>query len=834
MNTIITISLFVLAAIILIIPYYNNVRTFVKDVLAFFGEIGRWFKRNRIKNNVESSCQETIDSLNQVTPELNLPDMSLQWVKKDDDGKVLLEEGKAIVLLSYDRDNIKNIINTTTAYVKKALLPTARNFLSTPVRKAVDFTVIRKFIENNPSHNVATTAFVTENLDDINNYQDTFNKVTVVEEEGMLSRMLLREYALWGNKIATHLPSPDYAKEATDFLVFLYELLSREPEELTPLKFVGNDIKVGVLLVAKLETYAEHGVGPYLRRIREGLASGIRTFYLLARNDKIDILDQVYSELVATGNFVLQNGPKVFKDSKNRDNICYCIEVDAQGSMAKDYDAMSGFIENGQQIEVIVERVRHNELQCLYNVIPVIIPIDEISTTPNINLFNYYTEGMSIIAIPLENKKQGKVKASVLKTESNPQRMIDQNYAVGSIVTAVVQEADDVFVSLLVKDTAQKAVAYRKNLTYSRHQFLHQLFPVGSEHEFRIIGADYIHNRLELQLKDLIDPWTQQKYKPGNRVSFTIYRADEGCFVTELEAGIDAILPYSNLTWMSDEIEEEKKKYKRNQTVEGYVKAVEPENRVVILTLKTKTSPYEDYFRTISKNGGVVDVVFEYNNGYGILGKADDRYRVFVPMSETHIDSVYYPYQLGNSYTVSIKDVSTDGLSLIGSLIPFIETPLQKYSKVHQVGESVKVSKTLSVTERHAVFTVMAPDKEAIKATLFIGDITNNCKIDDLRDILSPLQNHTFIIKDYDFERNKVEISLKKYLADNLKHKRDNLSYDMTYDGIIIGQKNGYYYLIIQGLLIEGKMQMTTVYHPGTIVSVNLASNNLDLPEFYV
>lgn len=834
MNTIITLALVALVAIILMIPYYNNVRLFAKDVIAFFSGIGRWFKRNRIKNNIESSCQGTIDSLNQITPELNLPDMSLQWVKKDDDGKVLLEEGKAIVLLSYDRDNIKNIINTTTAYVRKALLPTARNFLSTPVRKAVDFTVIRKFIENNPLHNVATTAFVTENLDDINNYQDTFNKVDVVEKEGMLSRMLLREYALWGNKIVTHLPSPDSAQESSDLLSFLYDLLSRDPEELTPLQFVRDNIKVAALLVAKLETYAEYGLSPYLRRIREGFACGIRTFYLLARNDKIGILDQVYSELVSTGNFVLQNGPKVFKDSKNRDNICYCIEVNAQGSMAKDYDAMSGYIENGQQIEVVVERVRQNELQCLYNSIPVIIPISEISTTPNIRLLNYYTEGMSIMVIPLEYENQGKVKASVLNTDSNPQRLIDQNYAVGSIITAVVQEADDVFINLLVKDTSQKAVAYRKNLTYSRHQFLHQLFPVGSEHEFRIIGADYIHNRLELQLKDLFDPWAQQKYKPGDKVSFTIYRADEGCFVTELGAGIDAILPYSNLTWMGDEVESEKKKYKRNQTIEGYVKAVEPENRVVILTLRTKTSPYEDYYRTLSKKGGEVNVVFQYNNGYGIVGKADDKYRVFVPISETHVDNIYYSYQLGNSYTVSIKDVATDGMSLIGTLIPYIETPLQKYSKEHQVGESVKVSKTLLVTDRHAVFTVLAPDKEAVKATLFIGDITNYCKVDNLRDILTPLQNRTFAIKNYDFERNKVEISLKKYLADNLNQKRGDLDYDTAYEGIVIGQKNGYYYLIIQGLLIEGKMQMTTIYQPGTKVSVNLASNNLDLPEFYV
>ena len=135
----------IIVLLIALIPIYNNVRSFLKDVFSFFGGIRPWLKRNKIKSDVESNCRDTIEELNLITPELNLPEMSLQWVKKDDDGKVLLEEGKAIVLLSYDRDNIKNIINTTSAYVRKALLPSARNFLSTPVRKAIDYTVIHKF-----------------------------------------------------------------------------------------------------------------------------------------------------------------------------------------------------------------------------------------------------------------------------------------------------------------------------------------------------------------------------------------------------------------------------------------------------------------------------------------------------------------------------------------------------------------------------------------------------------------------------------------------------------------------------------------------------------------
>lgn len=834
MSKILTIGAIALFTIIVIVPYYSNVKAIIKDVCSFVAGIRPYLKRNKIKSVVENSCQSTINDMNQTTPELNLPEMTLRWVQKDDNGKVLLEEGKAIVLLTYDRDNIKNIINTTTAYVRKALLPTARNFLATSVRKAIDYTVIRQFISNSLSHNIVSTTFVSENLDDIHNYQDTFHKVATVDEEGMLSRMLLREYSLWGNRIVTHLPSPEYAKESTDFLDFLYDLLSREPEELSPLQFIRNNIKVGVLLVAKYDTYSTYGLLPYLRRIREGFASGIRSFYLLARNDKIEILEQVYSELVATGNFVLQNGPKVFKDSKNRDNICYCIEVNPQGSMAKDYTAMNDFIVSGQEIELVIERVYPKELKCLYNLIPVVIPLEQISDKSDIRLSNYYVKGMTINAHPLELLSQGVVKASLLNTDSNPQKMIDLNYVVGTIVTCVVQEADDMFVNMLVKDSSQKAVAYRRNLTYSRNQFLHQLFPVGSEREFVIIGVDYVRNRIEVRLKDLIDPWDTQTYQSGQKVQFTIFREEDSCFVSELEDGIDAILPYSNLTWMIDKVDEERRKYRRNQMVEGYVKSVEKDRRVVILTLRSSTSPYEDYYNIIIARGKEVKVLFESNNSYGIIGKAEG-FRVFVPLSETHVDDIFYPYQIGNSYTVRIKEVAPDGLSLIGSLIPYIETPLQKYAQYHKLGDLIKLNSPVSVSDKHIVYNLYDDSgKERIKATLFIGDISRHCRIDNLLDLVSAIPLDLFVIKRYDFERNKVELSLCQYLSDNLKRIKKTLLYDgESYEGVVIGQHKGFYYLIILDMMIEGKLQMTNIHKPGNKLRVYLASNNTDLPEFY-
>lgn len=108
MSKILTIGAIALFTIIVIVPYYSNVKAIIKDVCSFVAGIRPYLKRNKIKSVVENSCQSTINDMNQTTPELNLPEMTLRWVQKDDNGKVLLEEGKAIVLLTYDRDNIKN------------------------------------------------------------------------------------------------------------------------------------------------------------------------------------------------------------------------------------------------------------------------------------------------------------------------------------------------------------------------------------------------------------------------------------------------------------------------------------------------------------------------------------------------------------------------------------------------------------------------------------------------------------------------------------------------------------------------------------------------------
>lgn len=826
-------SLSFLAIVGFVISNYTNFRNLFHDACNLLTYVRTWLKRRKLKGQMEDDYKLAIDSLNNLVPELQMPELSLEWITRDGNGDVILEEGRAIVLLSYNRDNIKNLINTTTAYVQKALLPSSRYFLTEPVMKAIDFTVIKGFVARSSMKNMAMNALFYENRNDISQYQDEYNKVTMVDDNGMMTRMLLREYSLWGGRQAGHTPTQRHYQESTAFLNFLYDIIDREPDELIPLQFIGQDIKVGVLLVARPETYNVHGSLPYLRRIREGFAFGIRTFYLLARNDKIEILDLVYTELMAIGSFSLQNEAQEFTDAQGRNCICYCIEVNDKGNMAQYYKAINEYIETGHQIEVTIERVRHDELRCMYNMlIPVIIPREELTTVQDLHLHEYYIEGMTLQAIPVGLLDKGQVKASVLNTESNPQRMVDCHYAVGNVVTAIVEDPQDGLINLRIKDSDQKAVAYRNDLTYSKHLFLHKLFPVGEEFEFKIKSTNYIYNQLVLQLCNLSDPWQRVRHYPNEKVHFVIYREDEHCFVTELEEGIDAILPFSELTWMQDEIENEKKKYHRNQSIDGYVKIIDKAKRLIVMTLKTKESPYEQFFNELGTSSYEVDCHLTALNGSGIIGTVDNHFQVFIPNSETHIGNSYFQYAIGKTYKVKIIEVSDKRSSLIGSFKPYISTPLSEFSKAHSIGEEIIVGRPLSIADRAVIYTIPLSNKEKLKARLFIGDVTDNCRIDNFEVVLRNLKPKTFVISGYDYEHNNVKLSLKRLFSNN-SHRREQLALRTLYHAVIIGYNYTNYIIVITDLWIEGTLPINRRYPVGTVLDVYLSGNNGELPEFF-
>lgn len=822
---------FVVIGLLCIAKYYNNVRNFLNDLLHLFVSIFHWGKRTSIRGDIQLVANETIRQLNKVVPELQMPEMDIEWVKADEDGNVRFDKNRAIVMLKFNKDRTQNVINSTSAYIHNTLLTTSRPYMDEPIVKAIDYTLIHKFLQNTPERRFATRKYVESSKSEIILYQDSFEKVNKVDQKGLLSHILLREFTTWGDSIITELPTEEHRAESRELLDFIYDIATRQPDELTPLQLNKKNTKLAVLLVAKTETYAEMGSRPYIRRIREGFASGINTFYLLARGEKIAVLQKVYGELIQTGNFTSINSPEIYLDKDGRENICYCIQVDKTGDMASDYAEINGAIEQGSEIELSIEHVYKYEIKCLYNGrLHVSIPAEEISDN-DIHLRSYYSTGMTITAIPLSVEEGGIVKASLKETDCNPQKLMDKDYAVGNTVTAIVEEAEDDFIRLRIKNSDKQAYAFRRDLTYSRYLFLHELYPVGSEFEFNIISIDYVSNQLKLRRSEMVDPWSICDLSKGQTVDIKIYKKEDTYFASEIYEGLKVILPYSELAWLESDIEDEKNKIKLNTVLTVVIKVIDRERNLIIATHRPSENPYQIKFDSFRDDNNIVPVKFIIRDEYGIIGESGGL-KVFIPLSETHIADISFEYNLGKTYNVAIKEVAADGRSLIGTLKPFLNHPLRLFEQEYPQGSTITKYKIVRGDARSCFFKLKDKRLEKCRMRLHIGDVSNIAFMENMDVIKDILKNAPLKVKKINYSWNCVDLSLKAVLRLN-NIQRNAMDYDTTYSGIVIGSHENKIVVVVLNHWFEGYLSIGTLHHVGDQVSMQLAAHGSEFAEFY-
>ena len=810
--------------IIAIIKYYDNVKKIIADIISFFAATFGWFKSKSTQTSVESVCQLSINDINTIVPELDLPKLSLKWAKKDEDGNVVLKPGEAIVLLKYNKDNCQNILNTTSLYIQKTLLPHSKPFMDEGVKKAIDFSVIRKFLNKSNLKNYMIPRLIEDNKQDINLYNETFDKVSIIEKEGLFSRILLREFAIWGNKIATEIPKDIHKKESVDLMDFIYNIASREYDELTPLSCVSNNVKVAVLLVAKYETYYEKGIAPYVRRIKEGFSKGITTFYLLARNEKIEILEQVYGELIASGNYILQNGPQIYKDELGRNNICYCIEIKKDGDLAVAYRNVDKAIQEHNTIDINITNVFADKLLGVYNGIEVRIPLSEISADPGLKLKNYYSEGMGIQVIPLSVAK-GVIVASILSTQSEPKSLVDNKYELGGVVDAIVEYADDDFIKLRVKDSNQQAVAFRQGLTYSRFGLLHLLFPIGSEMKCFIKEIDYISNKLILNKLNLQDPWESISYKNGESLDCTIFQIKETVFETELPGDYYAILPFSELSWIDSEIDELKAKIKRNSIQTVRIKKINKDERIIILSKKNIVSDYQNFYDSLKPYEYETQCEITEKNSYGLIGKVDKKYKVFIPDSECHIGDEFFNYKVGRAYTIMVKNVADDKRSLIGSFRTFITPPLESFSEKYGVGYIFDNLQMTGSFKAGVSFRIKYSKTREARAVLFNSDVSDLCYINNIDKLFENGFTCPLCIKNIDNEKNSVILSLKEILLSN-RSRIEEIEWGKVVYGRVLGMKNNNYAVMLEEYWTDALLESDNYLNVGQRVEMMKASTN--------
>ena len=69
-------------AIYCIAKYYNNIKIFLNDIYYIVASVFGWGKRISIRGDIQLVANKSINDLNKIAPELQMPNLEIEWVKE--------------------------------------------------------------------------------------------------------------------------------------------------------------------------------------------------------------------------------------------------------------------------------------------------------------------------------------------------------------------------------------------------------------------------------------------------------------------------------------------------------------------------------------------------------------------------------------------------------------------------------------------------------------------------------------------------------------------------------------------------------------------------------
>lgn len=777
-------------------------------------------KKPSIKNKIEGSCNYAIKQISKEISDIEMPSISINWVKDGEDLRTKLKGGNAIVNLKFSADNSENIVKATTIFVKDTVLTKAKPYLSYSLKSAIDFNIVRKILGSiiNDRNQIINTFFFL-NGKDLNELKEKNSQIQQIDNVGLFSRILIKEYESFGNQLYGLLPTNEYTDEADVFFNYLLDISTRNYDENTPLQFEGNILKVGILLVAKPETYLTYGLDAYLRRIKRGVSKGIRTFYLLARDDKVQILTEVASKLLDTGDFILQNKPKEFCDSQERNTICYCLNVDSTSSIARVNRLIDEALHNNAKIEGVISKIRIDGLKVDINGIEAFVKKNNLSNSLIDNIRTYFREGTSIELIPVEKGIDGIVECTLIGTASDPHAFIESEFTIGKVIEAEVSDYGEEIVYFNVGSTTISGSALRRNLTYSRFEFLHKIFPKGNKFKCVITEINFEKNQIYLKLQNLIDPWSNNFIRKGEFVEIIVCQKTDRCIIGETNNGIEAVLPNKELAWFSNDIERKSKSIKLNTKVNCKVIYINNETKSVFVSLKeTEQNPYVEFF---NKNKDIhVSAYLIEKDKNGIYGTINGQYNLFIPASEIGWGNTQNTYRLKNINEIRIIGVNKIRDGIIGSIKYKTEHPLHKFEEHYPVGYHFHSIEIKRLFQWGGIADINIDGKK-YEILLFRGDVISGCYINSFEEVFRNVQKIPLDIKEIDIDKNRIIGSMKSVVETNSSM---GISYDDSFDALIIGNsQTNKYVVIILDKWIKGILETTSRHAVGSILRVRPA-----------
>jgi predicted RNA-binding protein with RPS1 domain len=275
-----------LLLIVIILLVHDPTRA-EKLKLAFltpFFRFWKWGARQYLATRVSLSVSEFFKY--QVTGLLSSTSQfkfKIRWVRAASD-PVLKKNGTLILRLEETNDQTRNILSATKVALAKTVCPTLRSQMQPHMQNAIDLALLRKLTERlgKHAHPVFYKYFLEPHTKDDNECAALLTELIEIDRAGLFVAIFLEELSLLGDFTFSSDDRNDKTEAIKKFLVFLLGLARRAEFAFAELDHMSDDIRVGIILLAKGVKAATEGVTPYVKRINQKIRGGCETIYIVA------------------------------------------------------------------------------------------------------------------------------------------------------------------------------------------------------------------------------------------------------------------------------------------------------------------------------------------------------------------------------------------------------------------------------------------------------------------------------------------------------------------------------------------------------------------------
>lgn len=588
---------FVISAVGFTLKHYSTVKLIVSDFLSWFGWLGKWIRKERVSSEVEGTLNGVINDFNKNFSLPLLPNCKIQWVTSENQQSVL-KENQAIVCLSFDKkDHDLNFYNATYNFIQTALVAKAKPFIRRTTVKAIDL-LTTKIILRQYRREILRT-FNSKFRDLEQDVKNIFHRLEETDQNGLFSTLLLPEIYHLGETLYDKTPDNIIESEIELFLNWFYNLATRELDEKSILKQESPNIKVGVILIANLNTYRQYGTQAYVRRAEKYATENFGAVYLLSKGThRNSIAKEISDILINKKGFVKINKNEISKrigeDGKQILITCISLRPDPATIRFNAWEYVNLKFSNNERVIGIVETVVQDCIIVNISGLQVRIPNKELSAATITDATKIFFENQELQLDILECNSNSEILVlSNNGTETDPKIIIDANLSNEKPVKATVtriqtdKEGNVSGIKVRVINPSISVFIPASKATHSRFADLSKKYSENQKVEiileaFHFDFGDYIG-----RIYNLKDPYQSSVYTNlhvGSEVRFEIKDIQERFVIGEIEEGLECKLYANEVSWNENECNTNG--FKIDETIKAKVILIDKEFHRISVSIK--------------------------------------------------------------------------------------------------------------------------------------------------------------------------------------------------------------------------------------------------------